>query len=190
MVLGVIIIKKFRLLTLMRKIGDIEGYCVFSLDEDATKKYLKEIVELVKQIPKVTITEEELLASSKGDRIYYGKNEYSLIVFDEELPVAVLIAYERSKENNEQYPKNTIYISQLAVVSDYQGKGIATKLLKLFFERNERDSLKYLEGELNYSVQTNSAEWNKHVQDLYKKFGFTKRAMKSYENRVDVVLGK
>lgn len=46
---------------------------------------------------------------------------------------------------------------------------------------------KVLSGSLQFTVQTNSAVWNRHVQTLYESFGFTKRSTKNYRNRNDIV---
>jgi hypothetical protein len=45
-----------------------------------------------------------------------------------------------------------------------------------------------LEGYINYTVQTNSADWNQYVIDLYKYFGFKLIGLKDYLDRTDVVL--
>ena len=110
-------------------------------------------------------------------------------MFDGNKPIALIIGYERKSENNEQYPENTLYISELAVAEDYQNKGIGRKILLEFLKRNKRIGFKYLKGKLNFSVQTNSAEWNKYVQDLYKSLGFAVRSQKDYSDRIDIILG-
>ena len=96
------------------------------------------------------------------------------------------MGYERRKENNEQYPNNTLYISELAVDEMYQGQGLAKKLIRCFLDINQ--SFLYLTGDVIISVQTNSADWNIKVISLYKSFGFQQISTKQYDNRVDVVL--
>lgn len=119
----------------------------------------------------------------------YDKWLHSLIVVDYNRPAAFVMGYERKAEENPQYPKNTLYISELAVAKTHQNKGIARWLLGQFFEMNNAVGFQTLNGELNYSIQTNEAEWNGHVINLYKSFGFEERAKKEYPNRTDIVLG-
>jgi len=167
------------------------GYTLKLLDRKTAEQYVDTLTALVSQIPLVQYTQEEILAEKKseGERIFYGKWEHSLVLFDQNKPIAVVIAYERKAERNSQYPQNTIYLSELAVDKKYQGKGVARKILEIFFEMNRIVGLLYLDGETNFSVQTNFADWNAYVQDLYKSFGFVQRAEKVYPNRTDVVLG-
>lgn len=168
---------------------DFDKFSLRTLTKQVANKYATELATLADLIPQVSYTEKEILAESKGKRVFYGKWDHSLVLFDENKPIAVLIAYERMGEGNDQYPQNTIYLSELAVDKNYQENGIARNLLKNFLSHNNKVGLKHLEGELNYSIQTNSADWNKHVQDLYKSFGFTQRATKNYNDRTDVILG-
>lgn len=113
----------------------------------------------------------------------------AFVIVDKEKPIAIMIGYEREAENNDQYPQNTIYISELAVDEKYQRQGLAKQLLKAFLDEGEERGLLHLQGEVSSSVQTNSADWNNHVINLYKSFGFVNRATKTYDNRTDVVLG-
>src|SRR4030042_3987043 len=154
----------------MNQIGKIIDYPVYVLDKGTAEKFAGEIAGLADQIPLVNYSEKEILAESKGERIFHGKWEHSLVVFNSKKPVAVIIGYERAAENNDQYPENSLYISELAVDENYQRQGIARKLLKIFFEHNKK--LIYLEGRMIYSVQTNFADWNNHVRRLYESFGF------------------
>ncbi|HVF69189.1 MAG TPA: GNAT family N-acetyltransferase [Xanthomonadales bacterium] len=166
-----------------------DSYLLKPLSKDLAIKYVKQLNSLLNQIPFVTYTTEDVLAESKVGREFYGKWEHSLIVFDGNKPVAVIIAYERKSEENEQYPANTIYINELAVDEHYQRKGIAKNLLKSFFEYNDRLGFIFLDGSLNYTVQTSFSDKNQYVIDLYKSFGFAQRATKQYEDRTDVVMG-
>jgi ribosomal protein S18 acetylase RimI-like enzyme len=170
----------------MKKLNLINNYSVYLLDKETAEKYAKEIAILASQIPLVEYTEENILLEAKGDRIFYGKWEKSLIVFDGDKPIAILIGYEREAEENNLYPDNSIYISELAVDKNYQRKGIARELIKMFLDNNKK--FFYLYGDMVYSVQTNSAEWNNHVKKLYGKFGFRNIGVKEYNNRTDVVL--
>lgn len=170
----------------MRKINSINSYTVFLLNKETAEKYIKEITSLVNKIPLVEYTEENILAEAKEKRIFYGKWEKSLIVFDNDKPIAILIGYEREAEENDLYPENSLYISELAVDKDYRQQGIARELIKIFLDNNKK--FFYLYGDIVYSVQTNSADWNNHVKKLYGKFGFRNIGVKEYDNRTDVVL--
>lgn len=167
------------------------GFTLKILDRKTAEQYVDVLTMLLDQIPQVEYTKEDVLAESKddGERVFYGKWEHSLILFDKDKPIAVVIGYERISEHNDQYPENTIYISELAVDPKYQQQGIARKILNIFFEMNNAIGFLHLDGTLNFSIQTNSAEWNKHVRDLYSSFGFVQRATKTYPNRIDVILG-
>jgi ribosomal protein S18 acetylase RimI-like enzyme len=170
----------------MKEVGQIGKYIVYKLDKDIAKIYSKQITNLVNDIPLVEYKEQDILADYKKDRIFYGKWEHSLIVFDNKTPIAIIIAYERQSENNNLYPQNTIYISELAVKSNYRRQGIAKQLLKLWLELNIK--FYHLKGSVNYSIQNNSAVWNQYVINLYTSFGFTNDGMKEYPNRKDVIL--
>ncbi|MCF8336125.1 MAG: GNAT family N-acetyltransferase, partial [Bacteroidales bacterium] len=99
-----------------------------------------------------------------------------------------LIAYERQAEEHPSYRENSLYISELAVDREYRGQGIARELLKTFFQHSSR--FKYLQGDLVYTVQTNSAGWNEPARRLYESFGYEPAGTKKYENRTDVVMKK
>lgn len=170
----------------MKTIDFIKNYPVLRLDKKLATKYSAEIASLADLIPLVNYEEKDILAESKDERIFYGKWEHSLIVFDNKKPIAIIIAYEREKEKNLQYPDNSIYISELAVDKNYQGKGIAKGLLELFFKLIT--GFLHLNGPLLFTIQTNSAQWNKFVSDLYKSFGFKEFATKKYPNRTDIIL--
>lgn len=173
----------------MKSNKEFEKLTLKTLTKEIAVKYSAELASLADLIPQVSYSDKEILAESKGGRIFYGKWDHSLVLFDVNKPVAVIISYERKSEGNDQYPQNTLYISELAVDKHYQGKGIARKLIQYYLEYNNKIGMKYLEGKLNYSIQTNSADWNAHVQNLYKSFGFIQRATKKYEDRTDVILG-
>lgn|SRR5487761_1123037 len=158
------------------------------LTKELASQHLEQLTALANQIPEVDYKPDDILADHKGERQLRNKWDHSLVVFEDNVPIAFVIGYERQVEGNEQYPENTLYISELAVVESRQQQGIARSLLTEFFEKNNEVGFLSLEGELNYSIQTNSAEWNEHVLELYKSFGFEKRATKNYPNRTDAVL--
>lgn len=170
----------------MKQVGEILSFAVYVLERGIAEKYATKIAQLVDAIPLVNYTEKEVLAESKEERKFLGKWEHSLVVLNNDNPIAVIIGYERRAEGNKQYPMNSLYISELAVDETYRGKGIARELIQFFLKFNKE--LKSLDGEMAYSVQTNSADWNNHVVRLYESFGFKKIATKQYDNRTDVVL--
>lgn len=160
------------------------------LTKELATAHIGDLVGLANQIPGVKYTAQDVLADHKGPRDMHGKWDHSLAVFEGGRPIGLLMAYEREAEGNEQYPENTLYLSELAVSEDHRGQGIAKDMLReLFTKSNNESGFQVLSGELNYSVQTNSADWNSRVVELYESFGFKKRATKEYPNRTDVVLG-
>ena len=56
-----------------------------------------------------------------------------------------------------------------------------------FLEHNRRVGFLVLTGDVAFSVQTNAAAFNTHVQRLYESVGFKSIAQKVYDNRVDLV---
>ncbi|MFP4622092.1 MAG: GNAT family N-acetyltransferase [Bacteroidales bacterium] len=163
-------------------------YSIYSLDKETALRHIDSILRLVNYIPMKDYTREEILAESKDGRPLYGKWEHSLIAFYGSKPIAVLIAYEREAETHPSYRENSIYISELAVDEAYRRKGIARKLLKLFFQHSTH--FLYLIGEPVYTIQTNSEAWNEPVQKLYESFGYKPVGYKKYENRTDVIMKK
>lgn len=170
-------------------IDHIGPYQVRLLDQSLIHKTVNQLALLGNQIPQVTYTAADLLADRKGDRVLHGKWDHSLALMDDDVPIGFVMSYERAAEDNDMHPDNTLYISELAIDEAHQRQGLARKLLDSFFTFNNDRRFLYLDGQLNYSLQTNSAEWNKHVRELYESFGFRQRATKSYDNRTDIVMG-
>ncbi len=178
------------------EIGIIGSYTARKLTEEYARKHINKLVELANLIPQVTYTESDLLANNKHDRILHKKWEHSIVITDElQSPIGFIIGYEREAEKNEQYPKNTIYIGEIVIDPKIQGKGFGKELLRLFIKYNRKVGFLELSGKLNFSVQTNSALFNKKVQDLYLNQGFRVRALKHYnksdsgDERDDYVYG-
>jgi GNAT superfamily N-acetyltransferase len=167
----------------------IHEYDVKPLTHALVFRHLSELTALANLIPEVEISPEEILADRKDDRELLGKWDHSLGVFDGDQPIAFVVGYERRGEGNAQYPSDTLYVNELSVSQDHQRQGIAKALLSHFFDYNTREGFKHLDGPFNYSIQTNSADWNHHVVALYESFGFRTRATKAYDNRTDVVMG-
>ena len=170
----------------MNQTGLIEEYKVYQLTYEVLLLHIETITSLVNLIPKVKYTKSDILADSKLDRKFTGKWEHSLVVFDKNKPIAIIIGYERKREDNAQYPENSIYISELVVAKNYQQQGIAKNILKKFLTSNK--SFIHLSRNVVFSVQTNSAKWNQRVIDLYKSTGFKTVSEKKYSNRKDVIL--
>jgi len=161
---------------------------IYQLDENLAEKYSSQICESLDQIPLVDKhTQEQLLATKKDTRILHHKFDHSLIALSGAQYVGVAIGYEREAEGNDQYPHHTLYLSDFAIASSYRKKGLGTMLLKTWLEFNLKVGFLQLPGKVSFSLQTNSAAWNKYVQDLYELVGFQKVAEKSYPNRVDTV---
>jgi len=160
-----------------------------NLSLELVKQYTNEICDSLDQIKLVEKhTLEQLLAEQKGERLLHAKWQHSLIALTESGEyIGVVIGYEREAEGNKQYPVNSIYLSDLAIARKYQGQGLGRKLLVYWLELNKKMGFVKLTGNLVFSLQTNSATWNQHVQKLYESFGFKKTVEKVYENRVDNV---
>ncbi len=173
----------------MTELAVSPSYSAVPLTREFAEKYSTDLAELANQIPQVKYASEDILAEQKGNRFLLNKWQHSLVIIDEGKPIAFIMGYERQAESNEQYPTNTLYVSELAVAKEYQHRGIARSILRQFFEMNNALGYQTLSGEINYSLQTNSAEWNRHVIDLYESFGFKQRSTKKYPNRTDVILG-
>lgn len=76
-------------------------------------------------------------------------------------------------------------MSEIAVSNKFQKRGLGKYLIQLWLEYNKIIGFVELNGILKFCVQTNKAEWNKHVQKLYESYGFKKVAEKQYNNRTD-----
>jgi ribosomal protein S18 acetylase RimI-like enzyme len=163
-------------------------YKFISMTPDLAQKYASDICESLDQIPGVdSHTEKQLLQEKSGDRVLHKKWDHSFILLDGENFVGIIMGYEREAEDNDQYPYNSIYISDLAVSKDYQRRGIGKFLVEVWLDKNKSVGFLDLDGKLRFSVQTNLADWNEHVQRLYESFGFKKIAEKAYGNRTDNV---
>jgi ribosomal protein S18 acetylase RimI-like enzyme len=158
------------------------------LSRELASQHIDGLTALANQIPSVSYQPHDLLAEQKEVRQLYNKWDHSLILLEDDRPIGFIMGYERQAENNEQYPKNSLYISELAVLESHQNQGIGRSLLEQFLFMNNTAGFLTLDGALHYSVQTNSARWNRHVRELYESFGFKKRATKDYANRTDIVL--
>ena len=173
----------------MAELAPTPPHTAVPLTRALAEDYATELASLASLIPLVEYTAEDVVSEQKGERMLSNKWLHSLIIIEDSKPIAFVMAYERQSEENAQYPDNTLYISELAVAETHWHQGIAQSLLQQFFERNNELGFRTLSGAFNYSIQTNSADWNKHVISLYESFGFKQRAIKPYPNRTDVVLG-
>lgn len=131
----------------------------------------------------------DLLAEEKPDgRVMHAKWDHTYEITDDGKVVGFIMGYERKAEPNSYYPENTVYLSELAVDPNYQHQGYAHKLINKFLSDAIHQGFSELEGEVNFSVQTNSAAWNEPVRRLYEQFGFHEIGKKEYDNRTDIVM--
>ena len=173
----------------MNTIASYQEFQIKQLTKELAQQFADDIVAALDQIP---LTEkhsvEKVLADTKGERVLHAKWEHSLIAVDEQNTFAgVVIGYEREKEDNDQYPENSIYLNDVAVSANFQKRGLGKFLVNEWLKFNKEVGYKKLDGFLCFTVQTNKAEWNSHVQKLYESVGFHKRAEKMYDNRTDNV---
>lgn len=164
----------------------LENFKVEQLSKKVCLERRDELLELLKTIPNSHYKIDDIVAEKKGDRVLYGKWEYSLIVLDKENIVGVLIAYERKKEEEGIYQENCFYINEIVVSKKYKGQGIGKALLEIFIEKTEE--YKYLDGKVKIRIQTTNSEENKKVIELYERVGFRKVGIKKYQLKEDVVL--
>jgi ribosomal protein S18 acetylase RimI-like enzyme len=173
----------------MKSLYQLQQFSIYKLTYELAQKYVADICTALDLIPEVDRhNPEQILASKKGDRVLYSKWQHSLIALTEQGEFAgVVIGYERKSEGNEQYPENCIYLNDLAVAANYQKKGLGKFIVQSWLDFNTKTGFLDLDGQLRFCVQTNSSDWNVHVQRLYESFGFTKISSKLYGNREDNV---
>ncbi len=168
-----------------------KNFTIHKLDTNLIAKHSQQICTSLNQIPLVEPhTKKYLLQLEKPGRKLHHKFDHSLIALSGNNYAGVIIGYERESEGNEQYPRNSIYLSDFAVSQDFQKQGLGSYLIQCWLEHNTAIGFLEFTGDLAFSVQTNSAAWNTHVQNMYESFGFRKTAVKEYENRVDSVFFK
>lgn len=173
----------------MKRVSEIEGLNVYLLDKSLAEKYKEDITPIWNLIPLSNHLPDDILEESSGSRQYYGKWSHSLIVIEPSTDrvIAFIVGYEREAEENNEYPKDSLHLKSLSVDSNYQNRGIGKKLVKLWLDFNRKQGFLHLSGNIVFSTQTNSADWNNYVQKFYESFGFEKTATKSYDNKVDNV---
>ena len=173
----------------MNNVASYKEFEIYPLNPTLAKKHMPDILSALDLIPKVdNHSEDDILLEKSGERIFHAKWEHSCIALTSNGDFAgIVIGYEREREGNAQYPDNSIYISGFAISSTYQKKGLGKFLIKTWLEYNEKKDFLEINGTLKFTVQTNNAEWNNHVQKLYESFGFRKTSEKNYGNRTDNV---
>lgn len=171
----------------MNIIDSFGEFNIYPLTKELAKEHMQGILEALDLIPMVDKhNEDDVLLEKTGERVFHAKWEHSLIALTLNGDYAgVIIGYEREKEENLQYPENSIYISSFAISNRHQKKGLGKFLCATWLEYNKKKGFLELEGKLKFTVQTNKAEWNSYVQRIYESLGFKKTAEKKYENRTD-----
>lgn len=163
---------------------------LINIDKAFAQKHLETLTHLIQTIPQTNYTFESVLAEAKEARIFYGKWQRSFALMEGKDLIGCIFGYERQSENSEQYPTHTIYMSELAVRPEYQGRGFGKLLVETWLANNRALGMQeFPDTQVNFSLQTNQALWNQGVRDFYTGFGFKKRAEKIYPDRVDVVMG-
>jgi GNAT superfamily N-acetyltransferase len=164
----------------------MENYKIQQISKETVMANLDDYVRLANLIPMVTFTKEELLAETKEGRVLHGKWDYIIGAFYKERIIGFINGYEREKENTGPYKFNSLYLNMMAVDHEHRGKGLGKKLFSAFL--NGYKQFRMLDGELIYTLQTNSAPWNAHLADMYRSFGFKQIGIKEYDNRTDLVM--
>ena len=172
----------------MMFLENYKNFTLYKLDKNCAKKYQDKIVSLLRMIPKTSYKSEDILAERKGERVFHSKWEHSLILFDKDIPIGVLIAYEREKENNDLYPENSLYINEIAVSEKYQGYGIGKYLMGYFLKHNQKFFSFQNSDKIIFKIQTEDSIENLKVINFYKSFGFKERGRKKYSEKYDLVM--
>ena len=153
------------------------------LTREYAHKHQARLSELANLIPEVSITPEDILAECKPDgRDTSSKWDYSYALQADDQVVGFVMGYIRAAEGNQQYPVESLYMSELAVDPGYQGQGLARQLIGHYMEQALRSGTK------EFTLQTNAAEWNAPVRHLYESCGFVVDGHKQYPNRQDVIM--
>lgn len=169
----------------------IDHYCDYkltALSRATATRYALQLAHILSLIPLVPYSEEQVLAEFAEGGPFPGKWELSLLAMASRGVAGVVMGYERAAHRGGEYPVNSIYISELAVASEHQRKGLGRYLLSQFLQRAKTRGFRCLSGPVIFSVQTNAASWNSHVQRLYASFGFVEIGRKTYSNRTDLIL--
>lgn len=170
----------------MKFLEEYKKFSLYILDKETAEKYKNEILSLLQLIPKSDYKIYDIVREKKEERVFYGKWKHSLILFDKDKVIGVLIAYEREKEENNLYSENSFYINETAVHKDYQGYGIGKYLIGYFLE-NTKDFI-CLSGEKIFKIQTEDSIENIKVINFYKSFGFSETGKKKYPEKYDLVM--
>lgn len=96
-----------------------------------------------------------------------------LAVEDKDKIVGELWIFWDNEDKTEANGKERAYVSTLRLHPDYQRQGIGTKMIKKAFELIKESGYK----EVTIGAYTHEPE----IQELYKKWGFTKRIKESSE---------
>ncbi len=163
----------------MKILGRIEQFDIVELDAEIAMQYVDDILDVLKEIQPFYLTKTDIFAEEKDGRTYHKKWTHSVLLYDDIKLIGVLIAYERDPDG-EYYTEPSLYIQHLAIKKGYQGRGIGTALVTWFIQK---ESAVFQ----NITLQTNSAEWNVRVRELYESLGFVKIGEKEYTHPVEKV---
>lgn len=172
----------------LQPIAFVDKLPVVVVTKELAQKYQTEFFQLMCLIPGVLYSPRDVLRQSKQGRKYLGKWEHSLAVFDVHGPVGLIFAYEREADKGTQYKSNCLYISEMAIDPDYQGRMIGLGFMWIFQSFNKNVGFKYLKGKWNIRLQTNSNKQNEKVRKFYESCDFEIIGEKVYPNRTDVIM--
>lgn len=173
-------------------IAQINSFSVYKLTKKVAKQFQYEITQIWNLIPLSDHGINDILKEESDGKPYIQKWEHSLIVLSSDTTkvIGFIVGYERPKETKPPYLKDSIHLKSLSIAVEYQNQGLGRKLVQTWLDYNKKVGYLNLRGKYAYSVQTNSAEWNLHVQKLYQSFGFQKVGTKQYPDKLDVVYFK
>ena len=162
-------------------VDNVGKLSIIQLSRDYCINNEKKIIDLINIIPYINWSIEELL-SQKED--YYGnKWNYSYAVVDEdEEIIGIIISYFRISDNRHIF--DSLYIHRVAVLPNFQNRGIGTHALQYFINK----SFKEIPWLLNITLQTNDEKRNEKVINFYKNLGFRRMYNLTYPDKIDILM--
>jgi ribosomal protein S18 acetylase RimI-like enzyme len=164
--------------------GATEQVQVVKMTKDFAKKHVKKLVALMNTIPDVKWVDQQLLDEAwapdnpyeRSPREFTKKWKHSVAIVDEQdIPIGLLIAYERPKDEEISYKdKDSLYIHGFAVDEKYKKRGLGKIMMHTVAQNlhnfNSREKDDNIIPSITLKFDRNSA----YLLDTYEKLGFEK----------------